>query len=140
MAWNIGGIVLETFEEPDDGFVEFGVRPIWAYMNPVGFNGRIRQFMGYDASEHELHIQCGEVTMMALRALAGPAQITVIAPRPRFENGIPMTVDNFSARWTKGVPGCWSQAEITAALGTNPTGDAFGFYDCLIKLVEMQTL
>lgn len=137
MAWSIGAVTLETFEEPDDGFVEFGRKALWAYFNPVGFDGRIRQFTGYDANDHELHLFCGEVTMLALRALVGPAPVTLIAPRPRFENGLQMTVESVSARWTKQTPGCWTEAEITAALSAHPTGDGFGWYDVTIRLVEL---
>lgn len=137
MAWVIGPVTLQSYEEPNDGTIQFGRRGLWAYMNPIGFTGRIRQFLGYDGNDAEPELTCGEVTLQALNALVGPTPVLVSLPRPGWA-GKMVTIDSVDAVWTREVPGCWTQEDIDDALDAHPTGDGFGLYIVRIKMVELQ--
>lgn len=139
-AWVIGPVTLALDEEPDDGIVPFGSKGVWAYFNPVGFTGRVRQFLGYDALDPELHLTCGETTMRALKALTGPTRYDVSFPRPLWETGRQVTVEEVDAKWTKNVPGGFTQANIDADAGDHPEGASFGLYDVTVKMVELQAV
>lgn len=140
MPWNIGGVELADHEPVSGGTINFGAKGRWVNMNPIGFKGRIRQYLGQDANDHDLQVYCGEVTMLALKALSGPTPITVIFPRPTFESGVDVTVEEVNAVWTDKVPGEWTQAQLDASLGDHPTGDAFGLYLVTITVVDLVPL
>lgn len=106
MVWSWGGVTLAFDEEPIDGNINFVRRREWAFANPRGQQGRLKQKLYTDALDGRVKLLLTETTKDALQAVFEADEATLhINPRPPFDVGVMMLITKFTAVWNPTVPG-----------------------------------
>lgn len=109
-SWALGGFVFDFADVPEDGGVEFGSAYRTSEYNPIGMQGSIITYYGTAGNKHELRVRLDEGQYGLLKAVCDAATmagttLTFYANRPLLVNGVEVVVREFSALWTKNVPG-----------------------------------
>lgn len=106
MPWQIGSVTLDIADEPNEGDIQFVQPQRWASANPIGFTGRILQYVSTDAREHRLHFLLPVTVKDDLKALYDArAPVTFINPRAPFDAGVTVQMTGFTAEWNSSVRG-----------------------------------
>lgn len=79
---------------------------VWRRHNPVGYSGTIMQYRCTKGMEHRLHLMLDEATKQALEAIVAVHEpVTLVLARPRLEDGVLVTIDEFSPVWDSASKG-----------------------------------
>lgn len=102
MAWSWGTVTLAFDEEPQSGEVNFVRRRAWAFANPRGATGRLKQKLYNDALDGRVHMLLREATKDNLQAIfEADTAVLHINPRPPYDTGVLMLITSFTAIWNQ---------------------------------------